>query len=197
MVKVRTMIIGVGLTQELWENVVDTTCYLVNSSSPMALVNKIPYEACASKNPSLTHIRLFGCHSFVHVPKEKITKINSKSEKCIFIWYMDRVKGYKLQKLVMRKEVHGRHMIFIELKTMKGKKSLKEKNHKRKNLKWMKKFQIQQTRVSRSKIWNKKLQMSRLWWSKNKIERYIPPKFQFVFCFLYHKGRFQVDKVMH
>ena len=96
MVKVRTMIIGVGLTQELWENVVDTTCYLVNSSSPMALVNKIPYEACASKNPSLTHIRLFGCHSFVHVPKEKITKINSKSEKCIFIWYMDRVKGYKL-----------------------------------------------------------------------------------------------------
>ena len=48
------------------------------------------------KNPSLSHLRLFGCDAFVHAPKEKRTKLHSKSEKCIFIEYKEGLKGYNI-----------------------------------------------------------------------------------------------------
>ena len=54
---------------------VNTTCYIVNGSSLIYKVKKIPYEAWDAKNPSLTHLRVFGCDAFVHVPKEKETKL--------------------------------------------------------------------------------------------------------------------------
>ena len=56
------------------------------------LVDKNPYEAWVGKRPSLTHLRVFGCDSFVHIPKERRQKLDSKSEKCIFIGYKDGVK---------------------------------------------------------------------------------------------------------
>ena len=56
MEKVRSMLSGVTVTQELWEEVVNTTCYLVNMSLLMNLVNKTPCEAWDGKNPSLTHL---------------------------------------------------------------------------------------------------------------------------------------------
>ena len=85
----RSMLSGARLTQHYRVEVVDTTCYLVNRSMKMALVNKTPYEAWVGRNPSLAHLILFGCDSFVHIPKEKRSKLNTKLEKCIFIEYMD------------------------------------------------------------------------------------------------------------
>ena len=69
MEKVRSMLNDAGLSQDYWVEVVDTTCYVVNKSSMSTLVNKTPYEDWASKIPSLTHLRVFGCDAFVHVPK--------------------------------------------------------------------------------------------------------------------------------
>ena len=59
------------------------------------LEDKSPCEALIGKKPSLSHIRVFGCDAYVHVPMEKITKLDSKSERCIFIGYKDGLKGYK------------------------------------------------------------------------------------------------------
>jgi len=47
MEKVRSMLSGVRLAHKLLEEAVDTTCYLVNRSSSMAMVNKNPWEAWA------------------------------------------------------------------------------------------------------------------------------------------------------
>jgi len=60
------------------------------------LEDKTPQEVWTGKKPSLSHLRVFGCDAYVHVPKEKITKLDIKSEKCIFIGYKDGLKGYKL-----------------------------------------------------------------------------------------------------
>lgn len=88
---------------------------LVNRSPTTALVYKTPYEAWGGLRPSLSHPRVFGCDAFVHVPKEKRSKLDRKSEKCIFIWYKDGVKGYKLWNLVKRKAVYSRDVVFRDV----------------------------------------------------------------------------------
>lgn len=112
MEKARSMLSGAGLRHEFWVEVVDTACYLVNRSSTSALIDKTPHEVWYGNKPSLAHLRVFGCDSFVHVPEEKRSKLDNKAEKCIFIGYKDGVKGYKLWNLVTRKTVYSQDVIF-------------------------------------------------------------------------------------
>ncbi len=115
MEKAQRILNGVGMTHEFCVEVVDVECYLVNRSLLIALVNKNPYEAWASMKPSLTHLIVFGCHVFVHILKEKRSKLDNNLEKCIFIGYKDGVKGYKLCNLVTRKVVYSIDTIFIKV----------------------------------------------------------------------------------
>ena len=78
--------------------------------------DKTPQEVWTGKKPSLSHLRVFGCDAYVHVPKEKRTKLDSKSEKCIFIGYKDGLKGYKLWSSIIRKVVYNRDMVFRKVK---------------------------------------------------------------------------------
>lgn len=103
MENVRSILNDARLAQDFWEEVVDTIYYLVNRSPISSLVDKTPHQAWFGKKPSLEHIQVFGCDSFVHVPKEKRSKLDSKEKKSIFIDYKDGVKGYKLWNLVTRK----------------------------------------------------------------------------------------------
>jgi O-phosphoseryl-tRNA(Cys) synthetase len=66
---------------------VDTERYLVNMSPSSVLVNTNPNEVWSGKNPSVAHLKLFGCDAFMHVPKEKRSKLDKKEIKCIFIGY--------------------------------------------------------------------------------------------------------------
>ena len=69
MEKARSMLSDAGLSQDYWVEVVNTTCYVVNRSSTSTLVDKTLDEASISKSPSLTHLKVFRCDSFVHIPK--------------------------------------------------------------------------------------------------------------------------------
>eukprot|EP00253_Pinus_taeda_P030532 PITA_30532 len=90
MERARSMLSGVGLGQEFWAEVVETACYLVNKSPSFALEDKTPQEVWTGKKPYISHLRVFGCDAYVHVPKEKRTKLDSKFEKCIFIGFMSK-----------------------------------------------------------------------------------------------------------
>ena len=89
MEKERIMLSGTVLGQEFWAEAMETTCYLVNRSPSSALEDKTPNEVWIGKKPSLSHLRVFGCDAYVHVPKEKRTKLDNKSKRCIFIGYKD------------------------------------------------------------------------------------------------------------
>jgi hypothetical protein len=75
---------------------VGTTCYLINRSPSTTLDENNPHEVWNGKKSSLTHLKVFGCEAYVHIPKEKMSKLDEKDEKCIFIGYKDGMKGYKL-----------------------------------------------------------------------------------------------------
>ena len=116
MEKARSMLSGTGLGQEFWAEAVETACYLVNRSPSSALEDKTPHEVWTGKKPSLSHLRVFGCDAYVHVPKEKRTKLDNKSERCIFIGYKDGLKGYKLWNPERRKVLYSRDVVFREVK---------------------------------------------------------------------------------
>ena len=107
MEKARSMLSGTGLGQEFWAEAVETICYLVNRSPSSALEDKTPHEVWTGKKPSLSHLRVFGCNVYVHVPKDKRSKLDNKYEKCIFIGYKDGLKCYKLWNLETRKVVYN------------------------------------------------------------------------------------------
>ena len=102
MEKARSMLSGAGHGQELWALAVDIACYLKNISPTSALVDKTPYEVWYGQKPYVAHLRVFGCEAFMHVPKEKRSKLDNKAEKCIFVGYKDGIKGYKLWNPITR-----------------------------------------------------------------------------------------------
>jgi hypothetical protein len=93
MEKSRPMLSDARLGHELWAEAVGTACYLVNRSPSSALDDKTPQEVWTSKEPSLTHLKVFGCDAYVHVPKENRSKLDKKARKCIFIGYKYGLKG--------------------------------------------------------------------------------------------------------
>jgi hypothetical protein len=79
------------------------------------LVDMTPHEVWSGKNPSVSHLKVFGCDAFVHIPKEKRRKLDKKIVNCIFIGYKEGMKGYKLWDLASRKVVYNRDVVFREV----------------------------------------------------------------------------------
>jgi hypothetical protein len=103
----RSMLSGVGVGQEFWEEGVDNACYLVNRSPSLALDDMTPHEVWTGNKPSMTHFSFFGCDAYVHIPKENRIKLDKIVEKCIFFGYKDGLKGYKLWNPKNKKVVHN------------------------------------------------------------------------------------------
>jgi hypothetical protein len=46
--------------------------------------------------PNVSHLRIFGCPLYAHVPKEKRKKLEPSRRKGILIGFNETVKGYKV-----------------------------------------------------------------------------------------------------
>jgi hypothetical protein len=97
----RSMRLHVGLPLQLWEDVVDTSLYLINRGPSSSLDGGIPKEAWTSKNVNYSFLKTFGCETFFHIDKENITNLEKKSKKCTFIGYgfMILVIAYGIMKI--------------------------------------------------------------------------------------------------
>ena len=65
------------------------------------LDDKTPQEVWIGKKPSLTHLMVFGCNAYVHVPKEKMSKLDNKdkSVSLLDIKMVSKVISFGTQKL--------------------------------------------------------------------------------------------------
>ena len=48
-------------------------------------VHTLPEEVFIGKRPNLSHLRIFGCPVYIHVPKEKRSKLDPIGKKIIFV----------------------------------------------------------------------------------------------------------------
>ncbi|KAL0449216.1 UNVERIFIED_CONTAM: Retrovirus-related Pol polyprotein from transposon TNT 1-94 [Sesamum latifolium] len=88
----RTVINEKGLPKTFWAVAVDIAVDILNRCPTKSVRNKTPYEAWTELKPSVSHFKVFGCICYAHIPAEKRTKFDEKSEKCIFIGYSSDTK---------------------------------------------------------------------------------------------------------
>ena len=60
------------------------------------LSNKTPKEAFSGEKPKVSHLRIFGCLMYIHIPKEKRTKLDPLGKKGIFVGYNETSKAYRI-----------------------------------------------------------------------------------------------------
>ena len=69
------MIRDQDLPMHLWAKATRTVVYVHNRISHNALGNKTPKEMFTGENPEVSHLKMFGCPVYLHVPKEKRSKL--------------------------------------------------------------------------------------------------------------------------
>jgi transposase InsO family protein len=103
------------LTQlEFWGKAVNTVVYIKNQCLTKAFDSKTPQEAWIGRKPDVSHLRVFGCKAFAHVPDEKTTKLESKSMPCVFLGYHEDTKAYRLMCVETKRIIKNRDVVSIE-----------------------------------------------------------------------------------
>jgi transposase InsO family protein len=64
----RSMILTQGLELTFWGEAVNMAVYIKNRCPTKALDSKTPQEAWSDRKPDVSHLRVFGCKAFAHVP---------------------------------------------------------------------------------------------------------------------------------
>ena len=70
------------------------------------------------KNVSYSHLKVFGCRAFMHVPNEQRSKIDDKAIPCIFVKYGDEEFDYRLWDPKKQKIVRNRDIVFHQHETI-------------------------------------------------------------------------------
>lgn len=91
----RTMLHAKDLPKKLWAEAVNTAAFVLNRTGK-GREGKSPYEMWTNKNYDINQLKVFGCPVYVHIPKEKRRKWDTKGEKAILVGYGEYVKGYRV-----------------------------------------------------------------------------------------------------
>jgi hypothetical protein len=69
----------------LWAEAAMAVVYVQNRLPHSALGLKTPEEMFTGKKPEVSHLKIFGCPVFIHIPKEKRNKLEPSGKKGI-LW---------------------------------------------------------------------------------------------------------------
>ena len=68
--------------------------YIQNRIPHVVLDEKTPEEVFTSEKPDISHLRIFGCPLYIHIPKEKRTKMEPSRKKVNFVGYSETSKVF-------------------------------------------------------------------------------------------------------
>jgi hypothetical protein len=90
---VKTLMNDQGLSMYLLGEETMTTIYVQNISPHHILKDMTPEEAFSRKKPNVEHLRIFGCHVYIHIPKDERKKVEPSGKKGIFVRYSESSKA--------------------------------------------------------------------------------------------------------
>ncbi|KAH9745940.1 hypothetical protein KPL70_004260 [Citrus sinensis] len=111
---IRAMLRTVGLPSSFWAEAAKTACYIVNRSPSTVIGLKTAIETWTEKPTDYSYLHVFGCLVYVMYNAKERTKLDPKSMRCIFLGYVDGVKGYRLWDPTAHKIVINKDVIFVE-----------------------------------------------------------------------------------
>ncbi len=95
----------------LWGYALETALYILNKI-PTKSVFSTPYEIWHGRQPSLKHVKVWGCLAFIK--KLKIDKLETRSEKGRYVGYPKDSFGYYFYLPQSPRVVISRDIIFLE-----------------------------------------------------------------------------------
>jgi len=103
-----------NLPSYFWVETVATTIYIMNRTPITVIHGMTPEEKFTGKKPNVSHLRVFSCIAYVHIPNKKRSKLDPKVKKCIFIGYSLKQKRYRCFNLSTQKLQVSRDVVFNE-----------------------------------------------------------------------------------
>ncbi|RVW77417.1 Retrovirus-related Pol polyprotein from transposon TNT 1-94 [Vitis vinifera] len=110
----RSMRLHARLPKTFWANAVSTAAYLINRGPSVPMEFKLPEEVWSGKEVKFSHLKVFGCVSYVHIDSDARSKLDAKSKICFFIGYGDEKFGYRFWDEQNKKIIKSRNVIFNE-----------------------------------------------------------------------------------
>jgi hypothetical protein len=92
----RAMMYDQNLPLSLWDEAASTVVYIQNRCPRKALEAKTPEEVFTRIKPSVDHLGIFGSSVYIHIPKEKRTKLDPSRKKGTFMGYSETSKSYRI-----------------------------------------------------------------------------------------------------
>jgi hypothetical protein len=80
----------------LWAEAAMVDVYVQNRLSHSALGFKTPEMMFTGKKLEVSHLKIFGCPVFIHIPKEKRNKLEPSGKKGIFVGYCEVSKAFRI-----------------------------------------------------------------------------------------------------
>ena len=79
------------LPMHIWAEAARTKMYVQNCTPLRVLENKTPEEVFSGKKLEVSHLRIFGCPVYIHIPK-----LDPSGKKGIFVGYSESSKAYRI-----------------------------------------------------------------------------------------------------
>ena len=92
----RAMLHDQDIAMHLWEEETKTTIYVENCTPHLLLDNKTPKEDFLGDKPEVSHLKISDFSMYIHILKEKRTKLDPSGRKGIFLGYNDTLKSYQI-----------------------------------------------------------------------------------------------------
>ncbi|CAI5725938.1 unnamed protein product [Peronospora destructor] len=111
----RCMLEHAGLPKTYWGEAVMTATFLRNRCPTRSIsLEQSPYQVWTGRKPMLANLKVFGCHAFVAIPKEKRRKLDARAERCRFLGYSEHEKAYRFEDITSGRIVISRDAKFME-----------------------------------------------------------------------------------
>ena len=110
----REMLHDQDLPMHLWEEAARIVVYVQKCTPHRVLKDKTPEEAFFGKKLEVNHLRIFGCLVYIHILKEKRTKLDPSGRKGIFVGHSEISKDYRIYFAGFKKININRDVTFDE-----------------------------------------------------------------------------------
>lgn len=111
---VRSCLHHARINLRFWAEAVQYLVYTLNRTGTRILSDYTPFEAYFGVPPSVSHLRPFGCPTYVHIPAPSRKKLDPKVLKDIFLGYSDESKAFRIWISDKSQVVTSRDVIFDE-----------------------------------------------------------------------------------
>jgi hypothetical protein len=122
------MMFDQDLPNSLWEEATSTAMYIQNRCLDATLKENTLEEVFAGIKPEVGNLRIFGCHVYIHVPKEKRKKMEPSGKKVFFLGYSENCKDYRIYVPAQRQIKVSRDVTFHEEAAFKKSKELQHES---------------------------------------------------------------------